>query len=95
MSCETCDHTMHNIGLTYLNAPAYWCPRCGTLKRGHDLDVPRLVVRARTFRDTVREHLPDADARMVVDHWAHVTGLNESTSPESERNQHARPAETQ
>jgi len=49
MSCPTCDHTMHNLGVTY-----YWCPRCGTIQQSLDfkpfnVNVPKLVGRCRQY----------------------------------------------
>lgn len=32
MSCPTCDHTMHNLGLDQAGRRTFWCPRCGTIK---------------------------------------------------------------
>lgn len=51
MSCPTCDHTMHNLGLSNGGARVFWCPRCGSLKtespgRENDFvetEMPKLV----------------------------------------------------
>lgn len=50
MSCPSCDATMHNFGCLVSGRPAFWCPRCGTLKtcEGH-VAAPDLPRRCRTF----------------------------------------------
>lgn len=55
MACPTCDHTMSRLGCQYSECQGTWaCPRCGTLKVGHndgrfDVIVPSLVERYREF----------------------------------------------
>lgn len=55
MSCPTCDHTMSRLGCQYAECTGSWaCPRCGTLKIGHedgrfDVIVPELVGRCQDF----------------------------------------------
>lgn len=56
MSCPTCDHAMSRLGCQYSECAGSWhCPRCGTLKIGHedghvDILVPALVERCREFQ---------------------------------------------
>lgn len=53
MSCPTCDHTMQSI------RTGFWCPRCGTLTMGGDIEAPSLVQRCREFGVTL--HNDDLD----------------------------------
>lgn len=59
MSCPTCDHTMSRLGCQYSECAGSWaCPRCGTLKIGHedgrfDIITPDLVARCRGFVDNL------------------------------------------
>lgn len=54
MSCPTCDHTMQAV-CNHM-PPAFWCPRCGTLKmeRYASGTTPLLVDRVRAFGDNSR-----------------------------------------
>lgn len=58
MACGTCDHTMQSVA-----AGVWWCPRCGTLKRGESnhADRPDLIVRLRDFLKVVGEESPVAE----------------------------------
>lgn len=60
MSCPTCDHTLHKVGVMpepYTGVPLFWCPRCGTLKANvvQDDDVPQLVGRVIEFGGLLTE----------------------------------------
>ncbi len=56
MPCETCGHTIQNIGGGETGRRTFWCPRCGSLTMEIDgphgtcrteHEPPRLVCRAR------------------------------------------------
>jgi hypothetical protein len=52
MPCPTCNHTMHNLGISEGGGRIFWCPRCGTLKSENlsgfeGSDAPMLVGRVR------------------------------------------------
>lgn len=47
MPCPTCDHTMHQV-----KTGTFWCPRCGTMKSGDDIGIPRVVQRCRSYAIT-------------------------------------------
>lgn len=55
MPCETCGHTMQNIGQNDRGDNFFLCPRCGTVKidafgqHGDKVYVPALVARCRNF----------------------------------------------
>ena len=55
MACQTCDHTMYNVGVMhepYTAVPLFWCPRCGTLKANvvtEKDEIPKLIARVREF----------------------------------------------
>lgn len=50
MACPTCDHTMTCVGES-LGEPVFWCPRCGTFRRGAEgaVQAPSLVYRCREY----------------------------------------------
>lgn len=85
MPCPTCDHTMSRLGCQYSECQGSWaCPRCGTLKIGHDdghvdVIVPSLVERCRQFEQYVRD-----------DTFWHQLGVAESINTPENR-PHARP----
>lgn len=56
MTCPTCDHTMEKIDANEGGPQLFWCPRCGTLSKHHDVlafmddvSVPLLVERCQRF----------------------------------------------
>ncbi len=87
MACDTCSHTMQNLGVE--GQRIFWCPRCGSLKTvvGHadkeftNTERPKLVDIAREF---VRR-FPDTDAGRQLKQQAEASGILESTLPPGDR----------
>lgn len=55
MSCPSCGHTMHNLGVEPPGGRrVFWCPRCGTVKRDsgpnnfETVSIPKLVSRVKS-----------------------------------------------
>lgn len=83
MSCPTCDHAMHHVGVTE-RCMTYWCPRCGSLKEkfGRELhefalSQPKLVERVVEFCGT----LTDEDQR-IIDNMERLGVTEAATHPE-------------
>jgi hypothetical protein len=90
MACPTCDHTMSRLGCQFSECHGSWaCPRCGTLKIGHDdgrfdVIVPALVERCRRLAESplidVKKHadaMAAAMNRQLNDAWS-SSGIAES-----------------
>lgn len=67
MPCDTCGHTVQNIGNDITRK--FWCPRCGTFltltgqgeSEHRNVEPPALVVRVKALLD----HLPESIAAML------------------------------
>ena len=76
MSCDTCNHTMQNVGTAGKKDPLFWCPRCGTIKsdaKVEDKYVPWLVDRCKKLWGLVRV----LNIKDLNDYWR-SSGIGES-----------------
>jgi tRNA(Ile2) C34 agmatinyltransferase TiaS len=85
--CPTCSHTMQSLGVLDSGDRAFWCPRCGTIKRQfnkHEVnEATQLVSRCHAFREIVLAQVEDDD-QFIMNGWMRC-GVSECISPESER----------
>ena len=71
MACPTCDHTLECFGVVE-DMRLFHCPRCGTVKAGESVYVPKLVERCREFAQFGLAHPQDSEF-----HWKRL-GIAES-----------------
>lgn len=82
MACPTCEHTMQGIGVVESGERVWWCPRCGTLKRGGNLNYLEHVDQPK-LAPTVRLFLAGCDAG--TRERARIGGVIEACSNEATR----------
>lgn len=75
MACPTCSHTVETV---IQGRNIFHCPRCGTLRMGDAVYVPKLVDRCREFEPLIRPSL------VYRTDW-HRLGIQECISREGER----------
>lgn len=88
MACPTCDHTMELVGR--MGSEEYpqclfHCPRCGTVRQGGSVYVPKLVERCRKFQERIPKGLISSSQKS----WQSL-GIAESIWPPSERGEVAK-----
>lgn len=83
MACQTCDHTVHKVGVMcepYNDVPLFWCPRCGTLKANvviQEGEAPSLIGKVIEFAGKLTEEHED----LIVEFES--LGIRESTTIDS------------